>query len=61
MISIQNTSGRHLIEKLNINSSYPSYPAFFGNGELYVVTSNKSSKKVRGVVNMLQIFFVAWS
>ena len=45
MISIQNTSGRHLIEKLNINSNYPSYPAFFGNGELYVVSSNKSSKK----------------
>lgn len=42
--SIDDNSGKFSIEKVNFNSEYSDYPGFLHNGELYVITADRSNK-----------------
>lgn len=42
--SIERNSGKFSIEKVNFNSEYSDYPGFLCNGELYVITADRSNK-----------------
>ncbi|MGB0199539.1 MAG: OmpA family protein [Flavobacteriaceae bacterium] len=44
MDEIEKASGKHSIEKVNFNSEYSDYPGFLHDGELYVITADRSNK-----------------
>lgn len=44
MSAIEKASGRHAVEKVNFNSKYSDYPAFFNQKQLYVITADQSNK-----------------
>ena len=44
MSAIEKASGRFSIEKETFNSEYSDYPAFLDEGQLYVVSADKSNK-----------------